>query len=87
METKDIIFFIAVFLGSAALIGLFYLLDHRPINYKKFDYENFKPKIKDPEKDLQIFRDVYGHKKEDEKPKEEPVKKSLWDRILEAIGL
>jgi hypothetical protein len=81
METKDIMFFIAVFVGSAALIGLFYLLD-RPISYK-----NFKPKIKDLEKDLQIFRDVYGHKKEDEKPKEEPVEKSLWDRILEAIGL
>jgi len=81
METKDIMFFIAVFGGSTALIGLFYLLD-RPISYK-----NFKVKIKNPEKDLQIFRDVYGHKKEDEKPKEESVKKSLWDRILEAIGL
>ena len=80
METKDIIFFIAVFVGCAALIALFYLFD-RPISYK-----NFKPKY-NREGAAKIQAEVYGNKKEDEKPKEEPVKKNLWDRILEAIGL
>ena len=86
METKDIIFFIAVFVGSAALIGLFYLLDHRRSTYKNFNYENFKPKF-DHAKAEKLAAQIYGNHKEDENPEEEPVKKNLWDRILEAIGL
>ena len=84
MSTDDFNFltFNVIVWGSAGIIIFLLYWYNKPISYK-----NFKPKIKDLEKDLQIFRDVYGHKKEDETPEEEPVKKSLWDRILEAIGL
>jgi hypothetical protein len=88
MSTDDfnfLIFNIIVWGCAGFIIFLFYLLDH-PHNYKNFDYKDFKPKY-DHEKAAKIWAEVHGFKTEDEKPKQEPIKKSLWDCILEAIGL
>lgn len=64
-----------------AALGFYDYWKNRPL-----DYSNFKPKY-DHAKAEKLAAQIYGNQKEDEKLKEEPVKKSLWDRILEAIGI
>ncbi|MGA9408723.1 MAG: hypothetical protein WBW71_16435 [Bacteroidota bacterium] len=83
METKDIIFIIAVYSCCALVIVLLYWYNKPP---RMEDIKPFKPKY-DIAGAERLQAKIFGNVKDDEKPKEEPIKKSLWDRILEAIGL
>lgn len=64
-----------------AALGFYDYWKNRPL-----DYSNFKPKYNQAGM-AKLQAEIYGNVKEDENPKEESVKKGLWDRILEAIGI